>query len=199
MLVALALAPLLAACSGSGGAKTPKTTAPTPITKLDASHVQLARASFCDRVSSSGVRAALGGKPESDADWANGDPLPTAAGDGDQDTGDLAHEFGCEWTGPAGAVARAWVFARPVDTAYATTLVGQARRTKGCTAGPAPVLGNPALVQTCTLAGGVHRVRRAGLFADTWLSCEVQAATEAGLRARTDAWCAAVVNALDLS
>jgi hypothetical protein len=111
----------------------------------------------------------------------------------------VAHELGCAWTGPGGTHARAWVFGRPVADAFASTLVRQAGRQTGCTSDPAPTFGTPALLQTCTLAGGVQRVRRAGLFGDTWLTCELIGAASAESRARLDTWCASVVAALDTS
>jgi hypothetical protein len=192
-VTALLLAPVLAACSSDKPAAQ-TTTAPTPITRLDVSAVRLARAKFCDRLPDAAVRQALDGAAESDESWGNGDPLPGADG-----SGDVGHEIGCAWTGANGAVARAWVFARPVDASLAGTLVGQAAHRKGCTAERTAIFGSPALLQTCTLTGGVQRVRRAGLFGDAWLTCEVTGAASASFRARTDRWCASVVAALDLS
>ena len=32
---------------------------------------------------------------------------------------DVVHEIGCSWTGDDGTTARAWVFARPVNAAFA--------------------------------------------------------------------------------
>jgi hypothetical protein len=186
--------PLLAACSGSGDTPPPATSAPTPITKLDLSRLQVARVEFCDRVPDAAVRRALGGKAEADDSWRNGDPVPGPAG-----TGDVGHEIGCAWTGAAGAAARAWVFARPVTAELAGTLVAQAGRQPGCTGAAAPVFGRPALLQTCPESAGVERVRRAGLFGDTWLTCEVSGAAATRPRARLDAWCAAVVGALQVS
>jgi hypothetical protein len=183
---------VLAGCSGSEDKKAaPRSAAPTPIGKLDTAAVRLTRSEFCDRVSAAAVRRALAGKAEADQHWGNGDPAPTGAGS----SGDVTHELGCAWTGAAGAAARAWVFARPVDAGFAQSLVSQAGRQSGCQAGAASVFGSPALLQTCTQAGGIQRVRRAGLFGDTWLTCEL--AGPAGVRSRLDDWCAAVVAALD--
>jgi hypothetical protein len=193
VVAALLLAPVLAGCSSDKPAAR-ATTAPTPITKLDLSAVRLARAEFCDRLPDAAVRRALGGDAQSDETWGNGDPLPGASG-----SGDVGHEIGCGWAGTAGAAARAWVFARPVDASLAGTLVRQAAHRQGCTAERTAIFGSPALLQTCTLTGGVQRVRRAGLFDDTWLTCEVSGATSDSLRARIDGWCASVVAALDLS
>jgi hypothetical protein len=153
--------------------------------------LRLARAEFCDQVPEAAVRRALGGSPTTGASWGNGDPV-----DGEGGTGDVGHEIGCSWTAATGASVRAWVFARPVTAAFAATLVAQASRQRGCTATPTKVLGDPALLQSCELPGGVHRLRRAGLVGDTWLTCEVTGAAP-GLRPRTDAWCAQVIAALN--
>jgi hypothetical protein len=144
-------------------------------------------------VSDAAVEDALGGKPESDDSWGNGDPVPGPAGD----SGEVGHELGCSWSGPSGATARAWVFARPVTPDFAARLVREPGQLQGCTAEQAPTFGTPALLQTCTLPDGVQRVRRAGLFGDTWLTCELSAAPSPALAKRTDQWCAAAVAALD--
>ncbi|MGY2874063.1 hypothetical protein ACVW00_001253 [Marmoricola sp. URHA0025 HA25] len=194
LLLAAALAlPLLAGCSGSGGSEAKPSAAPTPIGKLDVAHVRLSRTPFCSRLPGAAVRATLGATATDHASWGNGDPVPGLAG-GD---GEVGHELGCAWTGPAGAGARAWVFARPVSPAFATTLVGVDAGQPGCTQAPAPTFGSPATLQSCTLPSDVRRIRRAGLFGDTWLTCEVSGAA-AGLEKRTDQWCAAVVAALRL-
>jgi hypothetical protein len=193
VVAALVVAPLLAACSGSDDAAPRPTPSPTPISKLDAGTVRLARAEFCDRLPGSAVPAALGGKAQSHASWGNGDPVPDAAGE----SGDVGHELGCSWTGADGAAARAWVFARPVSAAFASQIVRQAGHQAGCTTGKSPTFGNPAILQTCTAGppNGVSRVRRAGLFGDTWLTCEVAGTSAPDLTRRTDRWCAAVVSA----
>jgi hypothetical protein len=196
--------PLLAGCNGSGGSTTAKTPGPTPITQLVATRVQVARAGFCDRVPASAVRRALDGKPEHDEHWGNGDPIPTssasgAATSGVAGSGDVGHEIGCAWTGAGGSSARAWVFARPVTADFAGTLVTQAGQQEGCTSAAAPVFGSPAVLQTCPAPGGLERLRRAGLFGDSWLTCELTApasASQASRRARLDAWCATVVAAV---
>ena len=185
--------PLLAGCSGSDRTPPAATTAPTPISRLDPSRVQVARAQFCDRVPDAAVRRALGGEPEGHAGWGNGDPVPNGS------PGDVGHEIGCAWTGADGAAARAWVFARPVAADFAGTLVAQAGKRQGCTSAAASVFGRPALLQTCTVSPGLERVRRAGLFGDTWLTCEVAGASATRPRARLDAWCATVVAALAVS
>jgi hypothetical protein len=186
----LLLVPALAACS-SDDAPDRATAGPTPLAKLHVASLRLARAEFCDQVPKVAVRRALGGPPTTDASWGNGDPV-----DGEGGTGDVGHEIGCSWTATTGASVRAWVFARSVTAAFAATLQSQESRQRGCTVTPTKVLGDPALLQACTLPGGVHRLRRAGLVGDTWLTCEVSG-EPTGLRARMDAWCAQVVAALD--
>jgi len=186
---------LTAGCSGSDEPSTTPTVAPTPIAKLDVGAVSLARAEFCDRVPRSAVRRALGGDAESDDSWGNGDPVAT-----DEGSGDVGHEIGCAWTGAGGAAARAWVFARPVDAALAHDLARTAGHREGCIAEATSVFGSPAVLQRCTLAGGVVRERRAGLFGDAWLTCEITTPGTVGARergTRLDAWCAQVVAALD--
>ena len=128
--------------------------------------------------------------PTSDASWGNGDPV-----DGEDGTGDIGHEIGCSWRGAGDTAVRAWVFARPVSTSFATTLVHEASRQKGCTVSQTKVLGDPAFLQQCALTRGAERLRRAGLVGDTWVTCEVSG-EPSGLRARTDTWCAQVVAAL---
>ena len=206
-VVAVALVPALAAgCSGGdrSGADKPATARPTPLAKLDAGTVRIARATFCAQVSATEVRRALGAKPDADQQWGNGDPVPSSAPSNSgtspatgspTGSGDVGHELGCAWTTTAGAAARAWVFARPVTPDFARTLVAQAAHARGCTAEQAAHFGNPTLLQTCT-EGGVERVRRAGLFGDTWLTCELSGPASTRPRARLDEWCAAVVASL---
>jgi len=188
LLLGSVLASVLAGCSGSKPAAPRPSTEPTPIGKLG-SAVTVTRAEFCDRVSGASVTRALGAKAQAHDSWGNGDPAPSEGGS----TGDVTHELGCAWTGADGTAARAWLFARPVDAAFAQSLVRQAGHQAGCTAQAAAVFGSPSLLQTCTQAGGLQRVRRAGLFGDSWLTCEV--AGPADVRSRLDAWCAAVVAA----
>jgi hypothetical protein len=183
----------LVACSGSPRTPAPTTAAPTPIAKLDLSRIRVARAHFCDRVPDAAVRAALGGKAQADDSWGNGDPVPDGGG-----SGAVGHEIGCGWSGAGGTAARAWVFARPIAADFAGSLVAKAGKQQGCTGAAAPVFGSPALLQTCTGTDGVERVRRAGLFGDAWLTCEVAGSAGTHPRARLDPWCAAVVAALDV-
>ena len=195
MVVTVLVGALVSGCSGSDEPSGPRTTAPTPITKLDLGALRIARAEFCDRLPDSAVRRVLGGNPESDDSWGNGDPVPA-----DGASGQVAHELGCSWTAADGGQALAWVFARPVAASFATTLVHQAQAAKGCTTQATSTFGSPALLQTCQRPGGVVRARRAGLFGDTWLTCEVSLAASVPARTRLerlDDWCASVVAVLD--
>lgn len=190
----LAIALLVTGCSGSDEPARRATKA-TPITRLDVPSVRLARAEFCDQVPEASVRRALGAAPDSDRSWGNGDPVPDGA------TGDLAHEIGCSWSADDGSAASAWVFARPVTAAFAGTLVRTATRRRGCTTEQTSVFGSPALLQTCA-ASGAERLRRAGLFGDAWLTCEVTVpggVPAAERRQRLDDWCATAVATLDVA
>lgn len=192
LVAALLLGPvLLTGCSSDH--KPPPVAKPTPLAKLKVSSLRLARAEFCDRVPKAAVRRALDADPSADASWGNGDPV-----DGTGGTGDVGHEIGCSWTAASGSAVRAWVFARPVTRVFAATLVAQAGRQRGCAVTRESVLGDPALLQRCTLAGGVQRARRAGLVGTTWVTCEVTGPA-AMVRARLDPWCAEVVAALSAS
>lgn len=193
VLVAALLAPVLlsglAACSSDDPKARPSATA-TPLGKLKASSLRLARAEFCDRIPKTAVRRALGADPSTDASWGNGDPVDGAGG-----TGDVGHEIGCSWSVANGPTVRAWVFARPVSPAFAAQLVRQAGRgVVGCTVSQTTIFGTPSVLQSCTTPRGIHDMRRAGLFGDTWVTCELSNASN--MRPRLDAWCAQVVAAL---
>jgi hypothetical protein len=189
--LALAGCLALAACSGSGDSPAPRTTAPTPIGKLDVSSLRIARAAFCDQVPKSAVRRALGADVADTSTWKAGDPAPTGG------SGDVAHELGCAWTGRGSTVVRAWVFARPVSADFARQVQRQAGRAATCTVTPTATFGSPSYLRECTALHGVAQVRRAGLFGDTWLTCELVAPADRP-RERLDSWCAAVVAALDV-
>lgn len=208
----LVAAPVLAGCSGSDEPSGQASARPTSLAQLDTAAVEVARVEFCDRVPKDAVRDVLGGEPEGRDSWGNGEIAPLDAGvDGgavpgspppeevSDLRGDLMHELGCVWTRGGTATARAWVFGRPVDADFAATLVDQAGERKRCTAASSSDFGSPSVLQTCTVAGGVQRVRRAGLLGDSWLTCEVAGPRSADPGSRLDAWCAAVVSALELS
>lgn len=189
----LALALALAGCAGEKKVAAPEPS-PTPIADLDPSAMEIPRIEFCPLVPRRAVTAALGGKVASEAAYGNGDEeeLPGVGTD-------VVHEIGCSWTGAGGTTARAWVFARPVDAGFAKTLVAEAAKVKGCRSVAGSAFGAPSTTQQCTLPTGENRVRHAGLFGQTWLTCELASrGTEPpDLRSRTDQWCVETVNALN--
>jgi len=190
-------AALLAVAMITGCSEDEKATpdpAPTPIASLNTVEMELPRIEFCQLVPESAVEDAVGGKPASDSSYGNGDEVEMA-GVGK----DVVHEIGCSWTGDDGTTARAWVFARPVNTAFARTVIASGRKTEGCRTVAGPPYGKPAATQLCTTADGKQRLRHAGLFGQTWLTCELATtkANEAELRDRADAWCSEVANALN--
>ena len=168
--------------------------APTPIASLNTVEMELPRIEFCQLVSDSAVEDALGGKPASDSSYGNGEELEVE-GVGK----DVVHEIGCSWTGESGNTARAWVFARPVNTEFARSVIASGKETEGCRTVAGPPYGKPASTQLCQLDDGEQRVRHAGLFGQTWLTCDLAAADAqpGALRDRADSWCSEVANALN--
>ena len=192
IVAALALGLLLCGCSEEKKA-TPKPS-PTPIASLNTVAMQVPRIEFCGLVPTSAVTDALGGKAASKTAYGNGDEQSVRT------VGkDVVHEIGCLWTGKDGATARAWVFARPIDTAFARTVIASSRAKKGCKTVAGPAYGKPSTTQQCQFADGTQRIRHSGLFGQTWLSCELAApgADATRLRTSTDAWCVQVANALN--
>jgi hypothetical protein len=156
----------------------------------DTSSATVARAGFCQDLDPRQVEAALDADPDSASSWDNGDTVEV---DG---VADVGHEFGCEYAGPDGALARAWVFAPPVDTAQAQRLVRAAGKGPGCEAADGPAFGNPTLALTCT-QDGVVRASYRGLFADAWLVCEVvrPAGATWDVVDRAGRWCVGLLRA----
>ena len=197
LALGLVLGPLvLTGCAGTGTASPAATSpSPTPIARLNTSSLEVPRIEFCALVPKDAVTAALGAAPADTATWGNGDTEPASGL-----TGDVLHELGCAWSAANGTTARAWIFARPVDARFARTTIRASSTTKGCRRVTGPAFGDPAYTQECTLAGEVARIRHAGLFGQTWLTCEV--AGPGGMpipevRERADAWCVEVAEALD--
>lgn len=158
--------------------------------------MRLARTSFCTRLSQRAVDQAVGGDAGRGKAWKNGDTAEVENG-----VNDVVHESGCRWTHDDGS-ARVWVFARSVSTAQANAVIAKTAKRSGCTSAAGPDFGSPSQRQTCSLKDGATRVRVAGLFGGTWLSCEVSSGSGAGADAvsvsrRTDAWCVQVANALN--
>ena len=168
--------------------------APTPMARLNTVEMELPRIEFCQLVPDGAVEDAIGGKPASDSSYGNGEEVEMA-GVGK----DVVHEIGCSWTGDDGTTARAWVFARPVNTAFARSVIASGRKNKGCRTIAGPPYGKPASTQVCRTAEGKQRLRHAGLFGQTWLTCELATtkSEQAELRDRTDAWCSEIANALN--
>jgi hypothetical protein len=168
--------------------------APTAIASLNTVEMELPRIEFCQLVPGEAVEDAVGGKPASDSSYRNGEEVEMA-GVGK----DVVHEIGCSWTGDDGTTARAWVFARPVDTAFARSVIAAGSKPKGCRTLAGPPYGEPAATQLCRTAEGQQRLRHAGLFGQTWLTCELATtkSAQAELRDRTDAWCSEIANALN--
>jgi hypothetical protein len=190
-VLAAALGVALAGCSGHDTPTPAPSAQPTSIGQLDSSTMRVVRVAFCDLIPQTAIHAALEAEPDRARSWHNGDRLSDAAGE-------IGHEFGCAWFGPQGRVARAWVFARPVTRGFARTVIRSAEADPGCHAALTPGFGDPALAQTCVRKGHSVRIRRAGLFGDTWLTCEVSGhGKPAALHLRTDAWCVSVATALN--
>lgn len=187
----------LAGCSTTSTPAQPPPAPPTPITRLNTAAMAIPRIDFCSLLPRTAVRKALGTRRWDLHRRGNGDT--TTVGAEDQRTTDVVAEHGCSWRAGGGLLARAdaWVFARPVDDQLAREVVRQSRHEHGCRDVDGPRFGDPTLTQVCRL-GTQTRVRHAGLFGDTWLTCQVtdQAATTE-LQDRADAWCVQVVNALN--
>jgi hypothetical protein len=187
---------VLAGCSDEEEKAAPEPE-PTPIGRLNTTAMQIPRIQFCPRIDPGAITDALGGEPDDDRSWSNGDEAPVLA----SGRSDVVQELGCEWTTEDGAGAGAWVFARPVTPRLAAQVVRDAAGQRGCrTAGNAG-FGNPSYRQACRVEGD-QRVRRAGLFGQTWLTCELTAPGATATREltqRNDAWCVEVVNALNTS
>ena len=157
--------------------------------------MELPRIEFCQLVPDKAVEDAVGGKPTSDSSYGNGDEVEvTGVGN------DVVHEIGCAWTGENGSTARAWVFARPVDDRLRPIGDRLGREDRGMPhdrraavrhAGRDPAL--PAARRRSS------DVRHAGLFGQTWLTCELATTdtTREVLRDRADQWCSEVANALN--
>ena len=192
----LALALLVAGGCSSGDPEPSGAPSPTPIADLDTASVELPRIAFCSLVPEADVAAALGGPARDGTSWGNGDELdlvsPGAAAGAGSAT-EVVQEVGCAWT-RGEVTARAWVFARPVTPALARGVVRQAGRERGCRTPQGPGFGSPSLLQVCE-ADGQRRVRHAGLFGQTWLTCEL-AGPEVGDE-RAEQWCVTLVNSLD--
>jgi hypothetical protein len=185
-LPALALGLALAGCSDPGP-KAPKVATPTPLASYDGTTAAVQRISFCTRIPTTAVAAAVD-EPGSTRHYANGQQGPDAK--------DVAHEYGCIFDGKTGLVARAWVFAPPVTPADATRLVTTARKQQGCRALDTHQFGSPALGTLCRTPAATTVTYR-GLFGDAWLSCSLAVPvaaklTDTVITSRAGEWCVQV-------
>jgi hypothetical protein len=117
VLPALVLGLALAGCNDPGP-KAPKVATPTPLASYDGTTAAVQRISFCTRIPTAAVAAAVN-EPGSTRHYANGEQGPDAK--------DVAHEYGCIFDGRTGLIARAWVFGSPAlgtlcRTSAATTV-----------------------------------------------------------------------------
>jgi hypothetical protein len=191
LVVAAALLAGATACSTPAVHSPPAK--PTPIARLNTGAMAVPRIDFCSLVPHVAVEHALGGATGKLTAWHNGDRTDiTGAG------ADVVAEHGCAWSAKDGSAAtRAWVFAEPVSRAFARFVVRRAGAEPGCHRIPGPSYGDPSVTQTC-LVDGQPLVRHAGLFGDSWLSCETQGDAPASkVRRRADQWCVEVANALN--
>jgi hypothetical protein len=192
-VTALTLA-LLSGCSGGAPRAVPSAAPSTPIARLNTAQMELHRIRFCDLLPPQAVTEALRGRATDRSSWANGDTTPLVGGDGDR-----AQEFGCRFSAGSSAAA-AWVFASPVEPGSARQVVRGSSGQEGCRDRPGATFGQPSELQVCRLPGGVVRVRHAGLFGQTWLTCQVAAAADLPqVTRRADAWCVQVANTLNTS
>jgi hypothetical protein len=162
----------------------------TPLASFDTSLLTVPRAAFCAGIDERQVSAALGGEATDASAYDNGDEVALTDG-----VTDVAHEYGCVWTGPDGSEARAWVFAPPMDSDRAQRLVREASKAQGCESSPTPAYGAPSVGLACTGDSGARASYR-GLFGDAWLTCELRLTDpQVGpdeLRERAGAWCVGV-------
>lgn len=182
-----------AGCASSGTPTVVPTAQPTPLARLNTAAMSLPRIDFCTLVPATAVKGALAAAHGTPKRWGNGQgtDLP---GVGQQ----VLAEHGCAWTAGT-AVARAWTYAPPVSHTLAQAVVAQSRQQDRCHDLSGPPFGQPSLTQLCT-DGATRRVRHAGLFGDTWLTCEVaDTAAVAAVRRRADAWCVDIANVLNMT
>lgn len=161
----------------------------TGLDAIDTTTATVRRAAFCGAVPDEAAATATGADAPELSTWVNGDQMTIGS------ETDVAHEYGCSWKAPDGAVAAGWVFAPPVTPARARELGAAARQVKGCT----PLTGAPAYgalsVALSCADGSRTTASYRGLFGDAWLVCEVTAATVPDAAERADAWCAELLAA----
>lgn len=155
---------------------TPARPLATALSAFETTHVAVRRSAFCDRIPAADV-AHLVGSTARGTSWRDGDRVPLGP------TTDVAHEFGCSWTGTHGRSISAWVFAPPVTAAQASSYAAGAAAK--CARLPG-VFGTSGIGLRC---GSSYSFR--GLFGDAWLVCTVSGpAADADVAGR---WCVSVV------
>lgn len=183
--------------AGCGGEDAPAQPEPSTLAEVD-TEVAVPRLEFCALVPDSAVADALGAEPTSGETWEPGDT--PEAGDDSTAAEQSVQEVGCAWSAGR-TTARAWTFAEPVSTERAERLVAAAGERRGCEVdaqGEQAAYGDPSVRQRCEVEGGGVRVRYAGLFDDTWLTCELEGpAVGAQVDDRSEQWCVEVLGALD--
>lgn len=178
-----------AADAGRGGAS-PATTR----SEVDLSNLPVGRTLDCAVLDGDPVREALGAPVTLRQAYAPGDRVEISPG-----VTDVVAETGCVFRSPR-ADARVWVYSAPVGTAYARSLVREARRTPGCSPRPDETgFGDPTLTDVCTStrpATATATLR--GLFGDAWLTCRLSGEGErpGEVLVRARRWCTGVAVAL---
>lgn len=208
----LALASLIGCTGGSDQEEAATPSADPSSAHLDLSRLPVPRAPFCETLPGQGVTDALQGEVAQTGHYSNGDEVEVRPG-----YTDIVHEHGCVYESAEGSVARAWVFARPVDRAEAKRQVRRARRGRDCALPDSIAFGTPSLVSACEVPADragtevMVRARLEGLFGDSWVGCEVaepvssQGAAGTGgttrqerkaVVRRAEQWCTEVVTAV---
>ena len=172
------------------------TPTPTPLSSVDLSGLPIERGPFCDRLDDADVEAALGGPVSGTGHYDSCDRVALAGG-----LRDVSHEFDCTYDAATGSQARVWVFAEPVTTAAARTMVRETGGEKGCSVvGKAPPFGSPAIATLCRTTGPVARVvTLRGLFGDAWATCRLSTPGPSGAAEtvqRAEQWCVRVATTL---
>lgn len=181
---------------------------------LDLSDLPIPRADVCSVLAEDDLEQALGSPAATTGHYGNGDELEVAPG-----RTDISHEYGCVFAAGDGTTARTWIFARPVMLPEARALVRRAHRGRDCAFPESIRFGTPSLMSVCEVAGTAGeaplvRARLEGLFAGTWMGCEVSeplSAPSSGLDAsrsappradvvqRAEQWCTEVVTTIAAS
>lgn len=162
---------------------------------VDLSNLPVPRAlDDCSALDGEAVREALGVPVTLRQVYGSGDRVEVSPG-----VSDVVAEDGCVFRSPR-ADARVWVFAAPVGTAYARTLVREARQAPGCTPRPDQTgFGDPTLTDVCTTRGPrTTTATLRGLFGDAWLSCRlsVEGEPQDEVLDRAQRWCTEVATTL---